>query len=366
MGENQAESRVETGPAPRARDLGLPLAGEPGLLNAISDVPGVEVGQYSLIAEPGVRTGVTVILPRGRAQAISVLPAGGFALNGNGELTGMAWIAEAGRLEGPIALTNTCSLGMTRDALRRWMVERTGGGELGPGLLPVVGETWDGLLNDIEAQQLRPEHVFAALDAAAPGPVAEGGVGGGTGMVAFELKAGIGTASRRLRLSAGDYTLGVLVQANFGLREQLTICGRPVGAQLAQLEPRLFRPQSARDGSIIGILATDAPLLPIQLQRLARRMALGLARTGGIAHNSSGDLFLAFSTAAPETGKDGLEHWRTLPDSGLDPLFAAAVQATEESIYNALCAGAPMTGFRGRSVAALPKELLEAMFGDRE
>lgn len=340
----------------RLRELGIQLPGRPGRLNGLTDVAGVEVGHATLIEGEDIRTGVTVILPKGK-QALSTVPAAWFALNGNGEITGTAWIEESGLLEGPIALTNTCSVGVVRDSLRRWMVESFGSGSqgLGPGLLPVVGETWDGWLNDIEAQNLRAEHVLQALAAANNGPIAEGSVGGGTGMIAFELKAGIGTASRQLTVSGQDYTLGVLVQANFGMREQLMVLGRPVGEALAELAPRLFKPS---DGSILGVLATDAPLLPHQLKRLARRMALGLARTGGLAHNSSGDLFLAFSTACPEILADGREQWQTLPNEKLDPLFVAAAHATEEAILNALCAGEEMTGFMGHTVTALPTECL--------
>ncbi|MEZ0373568.1 MAG: P1 family peptidase [Candidatus Sericytochromatia bacterium] len=338
----------------RARDLGLPLPGQPGPANAITDVPGVEVGQTTLIDGESIRTGVTVILPAGKS--LSVVPAGSFALNGNGELTGTAWIAEGGFLEGPIGLTNTCSVGVVRDTLRKWMVREFGSQGLGPGLLPVVGETWDGYLNDIEAQHVQPEHVFAALAAAASGPVAEGSVGGGTGMIAFEFKAGIGTSSRQLEVLKQTYTVGVLVQANFGVREQLLMAGKPVGQWLADLEPRRVKRDQGRDGSIIGILATDAPLLPQQLQRLAKRMALGLARTGGLAFNTSGDLFLAFSTACPQIDANGLEQWKIIPNPRLDRLFAAAAHATEEAILNALAAGEPMTGFQGHAINALPPE----------
>ncbi|HEY9840963.1 MAG: P1 family peptidase [Candidatus Sericytochromatia bacterium] len=348
----------------RARDLGLPLPGQPGPANAITDVPGVEVGHTTLIEGADIRTGVTVILPAGKT--LSAVPAGYFALNGNGELTGTAWVAEGGFLEGPIGLTNTCSVGLVRDTLRKWEAENFTVEGLGPGLLPVVGETYDGFLNDIEAQHLKPEHVFAALTAAASGPVAEGAVGGGTGMIAFEFKAGIGTSSRQLEVVKQSYTVGVLVQANFGVREQLTMAGKPLGEWLADLEPRRVKRDAGRDGSIIGILATDAPLLPQQLQRLAKRMALGLARTGGLAHNSSGDLFLAFSTACPQLSEKGLESWNVVPNHQLDGLFAAAAQATEEAILNALTAAEPMTGFQGHSVTALPQAQVRAWFAKQE
>ena len=282
---------------PRARDRGVPFEGTPGPLNAITDVAGVEVGQVTLVAGDGrlevgrgpVRTGVTAIHPRGKASNDPVF-AGSFALNGNGEMTGLAWLSESGFLEGPVVLTNTHSVGLARDAVIAWQNRR------GPGAqawgLPVVAETWDGWLNDINGFHVKDAHVFRALDEARGGPVEEGGVGGGTGMVCFEFKGGIGTASRRLEARGGGYTLGVLVQANFGLRRQLTVAGVPVGREITE---GTFRDDEA--GSIIIVIATDAPLLPHQLQRLARRATMGLARTGSVAMNGSGDLFVAFSTA---------------------------------------------------------------------
>jgi len=345
---------------PRARQLISALEGQPGLWNAITDVPGLEVGHYTLVSGESVRTGVTVILPQGRQ--LSGLPASWFALNGNGELTGTAWVDESGFLEGPIALTNTCSVGLVRDTLRRWLVEnfplQTSG--LGLGLLPVVGETWDGLLNDIEAQQLGAEHVLQALQQAASGPVAEGNVGGGTGMMAFEFKAGIGTSSRLLQFAGQTYVLGVLVQANFGWREHLLLGGQPMGKLLQDLKPRLAAPRR-QEGSIVAVLATNLPLLPHQLKRLARRMSLGLARTGGLAFNSSGDLFLAVSTAYPQLDAKGYEAWRVLPNASLDPVFAHAAWATEEAILNALFAADDMQGFQGNQVYALPLARLQAI-----
>jgi D-aminopeptidase len=342
---------------PRARDLGVPFDGQPGPLNAITDVPGVEVGHTTLIRGEGalavgqgpVRTGVTVIFPRGRANPAAVY-AGRFILNGNGEMTGTPWIDDAGSFEGPIGLTNTHSVGVVRDAIIQWQV-REGRAKPIWWSMPVVAETWDGWLNDINGFHVRPEHVFAALDGARGGPVAEGGVGGGTGMICHEFKGGIGTSSRRV----GAHTVGVLVQANHGLRAQLRIAGVPVGREIA--EGALFPP--AETGSIIIIVATDAPLAPHQLRRVAKRAALGLARNGSVAGNGSGDLFLAFSTAnevPTEAGK--LATLQTLAGDDLDPLFAGVVEATEEAIVNALVAGETMIGIDGHRVIGLPHERL--------
>ena len=344
---------------PRARDLGVPFDGTPGPLNAITDVAGVEVGQVTLVAGEGrlevgrgpVRTGVTAIHPRGKTSTDPVF-AGSFALNGNGEMTGLAWLSESGFLEGPVVLTNTHSVGLARDAVIAWQNRR------GPGAqawgLPVVAETWDGWLNDINGFHVKDAHVFRALDEARGGPVEEGGAGGGTGMVCFEFKGGIGTASRRLGARNGGYTLGVLVQANFGLRRQLTVAGVPVGREITE---GTFRDDEA--GSIIIVIATDAPLLPHQLQRLARRAAMGLARTGSVAMNGSGDLFVAFSTA-----NSGLALAKSavpalvLPNEAMNPLFTATVQATEEAIVNALVGGETMVGIDGHRVLGLPHDRL--------
>jgi D-aminopeptidase len=339
---------------PRARDLGIPFDfGSPGPANAITDVPGVEVGQVTLIAGAGVRTGVTAVLPRGRgAHAREMCFAGYFSLNGNGEMTGIPWVEESGLLEGPVLTTNTNAVGTVRDAVIRYAAERLGrpGGWPGFWSLPVVAETWDGYLNDIYGGHVKPEHAVAAIEAAGPGPVAEGGVGGGTGMVCYQFKGGIGTASRRLAADAGGSTLGVLVQANFGLRHQLRIAGIAVGLELTEDLPR-----SRDDGSIIIVLATDAPLLPQQLKRLARRTSLGLARTGSVSGNGSGDLFIAFSTANPRAGEaEGLVSLQMLPNDRMGPLFEATVGATEEAIVNALVAGRTMEGFAGHHVAGLP------------
>lgn len=347
----------------RARALGVPFDGVPGPHNAITDVAGVEVGHVTLVSGSGehaVRTGVTAVLPRGKGSFVPVF-AGGFALNGNGEMTGTAWVEEGGLLGGPVMLTNTHSVGVVRDAVIAWALRRFPGTdaawEMG---LPVVAETYDGFLNDINGFHVTREHAFAALDGAAGGPVAEGAVGGGTGMMAYEFKAGIGTASRRLAATAGGYTVGVLVQANYGKRAELTIAGVPVGREIPDAMP--VRPKDARDGSIIVVVATDAPLLPHQLKRVARRVSLGIGRLGGLAHNSSGDLFIAFSTAnaGAAAAKTGEAPMTAVANDALDPLFAATVQATEEAIVNALTAAPTTTGVRGTTVHALPHPRLRA------
>jgi L-aminopeptidase/D-esterase-like protein len=345
---------------PRARDLGIPLDGTPGPLNALTDVKGVEVGHTTLISGAGplkvgsgpVRTGVTAVLPRGKDNTDPVFAAW-FSLNGNGEMTGTAWIDESGFLEGPVLVTNTTSVGTVRDAVVKWWTRR--GRQQQPWVLPVVAETYDGYLNDTHGFHVKDEHVFAALDQAQAGPVAEGNVGGGTGMTCFEFKGGIGTASRQLDAKAGGYVVGVLVQANFGLRPQLRIAGVPVGQEIAE---RAFRTRES--GSIIIVVATDAPLLPHQLKRLARRASLGLARTGSVSGNGSGDLFLAFSTANPGAAKaEGLAQVTVLPNERMNGLFDATVQATEEAIVNALVAAETMTGRDGHTVLALPHDRLK-------
>lgn len=350
------------GRKPRARDLGIPFDGTPGPLDAITDVRGVEVGHTTLISSEGklvvgrgpVRTGVTAIWPRGKAAAEPVF-AGWFSLNGNGEMTGTAWIEESGRLEGPVMITNTHSVGLVRDAVIAHRVKR---GQADPSAiwwsLPVVAETYDGFLNDINGFHVRPEHVFAALDGARSGPVAEGNVGGGTGMICYQFKGGIGTASRRLTDRQGGYTVGVLVQANHGSRRQLLVAGVPVGREIPE-----GAPGRREAGSIIIVIATDAPLLPHQVKRLARRAALGLARTGSISGDGSGDLFIAFSTVSPEGGQGGRNpRVEYLELHRMDPLFEATVQATEEAIVNALVAAETMTGVDGRTVFALPHDRL--------
>jgi L-aminopeptidase/D-esterase-like protein len=344
---------------PRARDLGVPFDGTPGRLNAITDVAGVEVGHTTLIAGEGklqvgvgpVRTGVTALLPRGRESADPVF-AGWFSLNGNGEMTGTAWVEESGFLEGPVLLTNTSSVGLVRDAAVKFYTRRAK--QLQPWLLPVVAETYDGYLNDTHGFHVKEKHVFEALESARGGAVAEGNVGGGTGMTCFEFKGGIGTSSRKLAARDGGSTLGVLVQANFGLRPQLQIAGVPVGREVPE---GAFRTRES--GSILIVIATDAPLLPHQLKRLARRASLGLARTGSVSGNSSGDLFLAFSTANPGAAKkDGTVALTMLPNERMNALFEATVQATEEAIINALAAAETMTGRDGHKVIALPHDRL--------
>ncbi len=351
---------LQTQSKPRARDLGVPFDGTPGALNALTDVRGVEVGHTTLISGSGklevgkgpVRTGVTAIHPRGKASNDPVF-AGWFSLNGNGEMTGTTWIEESGFLEGPVLITNTSSVGVVRDAVLAWQL-RQFGKTMQPWGLPVVAETYDGWLNDISGFHVKPQHVFDALDNAKPGPVAEGNVGGGTGMICFEFKGGIGTASRKLTERQGDYTVGALVQSNFGLRHQLTIAGAPVGKELSEGS---FRPRE--NGSIIIVVATDAPLLPHQLKRLARRAAMGLARTGSTAGNGSGDIFIAFSTAnAKAAESQGVAQLAMLPNDRMNPLFEATVQSVEEAIINALVAAETMTGRDDHQVVALPHDRL--------
>ena len=349
-------------PKPRARDLGVPFDGKPGPLNAITDVKGVEVGHTTLISGEGalkvgtgpVRTGVTAVLPRGKNSKDQVF-AGWFTLNGNGEMTGTTWVEESGFLDGPVMITNTHSVGVVRDAVIAWRVKQ------GPPdedsywwSLPVVAETWDGYLNDVNGFHVKPEHVFHALDSAYSGPVEEGNVGGGTGMVCNEFKGGIGTASRVLNTKQGRYTVGVLVQCNYGRRDQLRIAGVPVGREIQEQRTR-------KDdvGSIIVVVATDAPLIPTQLKRLAKRVSLGLGRNGSYSGDGSGDIFIAFSTANPGAAvSQGLPHLTMLPNGQLDPLFLATVQATEEAIINAMVAAETMTGINNRTVIALPHDRL--------
>ena len=356
---------VASAASPRARDLGIPFDGQPGPLNAITDVAGVTVGHTTLISTAAagheVRTGVTAILPRGKKSAEVPVFAGTFVLNGNGEMTGTAWIGESGQLEGPVMLTNTHSVGVVRDAVIAWRVRQGTPDSSGYWWsLPVVAETWDGYLNDVNGFHVRPEHAQAALDSARGGAVQEGSVGGGTGMVCHEFKCGIGTASRQVKIGGQAYRVGVLVQANYGVRDTLRIAGAPVGQHLR--ENRIYTGTATDSGSIIIVVATDAPLLPHQLARIARRAGMGLARNGSYAGNGSGDLFVAFSTA--NTGAAG-EKTRAsatyLLNDVLDPLFLATVEATEESIVNALVAGRDMRGQEGRMVSGMPHEELRAV-----
>ena len=342
---------------PRARDLGIPFDGTPGPLNAITDVRGVEVGFSTLVQGDAVRTGVTVILPRGRESNDPVFAAW-FSQNGNGEMTGTTWIDEGGFMEGPVFITNTHSVGVVRDAAVAWSVKEKKAFQ--PWSLPVVAETWDGTLNDINGFHVKPEHVFAAIDSAASGRVAEGNVGGGTGMICYEFKCGTGTASRKLTPQAGGYTVGVLVQANHGRRSELRIGGVPVGREVpVPAAPRQgeLPPTSEEQGSIIIIVATDAPLLPHQLERIARRATMGLARTGATSGNGSGDIFLAFSTENAGVAAAPREiHVNMLSNARISALFSATVEATEEAIINALVAAETMTGAQGRRVEAIPHD----------
>ncbi len=373
---------------PRARELGISplIGGTPGAIDAITDIPGVEVGHTTLISGEGklvrgqgpVRTGVTIVHPRGKTNPDPVFGAW-FTLNGNGEMTGTTWLQESGILEGPIGITNTHSVGVVRDAILQWQVSRPG---LQPWGLPVVAETYDGFLNDVNGFHVKPSHTIAALDGASGGRVAEGNVGGGTGMVCLQFKGGIGTASRVLDADRGGYTVGVLVQCNFGLRPNLRVAGVPVGQEIPDLLPCIaaadpaVRPQTPRcgatqipaavkppeeAGSIIVVVATDAPLLPHQLKRIATRVALGVGRTGGMGGNGSGDIFVAFSTANAKAGaSETVSNVAMLPNAKMDALFTATVQATEEAILNALLAAETMNGVDGARVEALPQDRLLA------
>jgi L-aminopeptidase/D-esterase-like protein len=333
---------------PRARDLGVPLDGAPGALNAITDVRGVEVGFSTIVRDADVRTGVTVVFPRGKASADPVFAAW-FSQNGNGEMTGTTWIDEGGYMEGPVFITNTHSVGVVRDAAIAWSVKQ--GKMFQPWSLPVVAETWDGTLNDINGFHVKPEHVVAAIESAASGPVAEGNVGGGTGMICYEFKCGTGTASRTLTAQEGGYTVGVLVQANHGRRAELRMGGVAVGRAI----PVVQAPREEEQGSIIIVVATDAPLLPHQLERIARRATMGLARTGATSGNGSGDIFLAFSTANDGVAAAPREvHVNMLSNARISRLFSATVEATEEAILNALVAAETTTGYNGARVEAIP------------
>ena len=353
---------------PRARDLGVPFEGTPGPLNAITDVAGVEVGHSTIISAegvmPAVRTGVTAVLPRGKRPPTEAVFAGWFSQNGNGEMTGTTWLAESGLLYGPVMITNTHSVGVVRDAVIAWGGKHYTFDTDDWWSLPVVAETWDGWLNDINGFHVKPEHAFAALDIARSGPVTEGNVGGGTGMICYEFKCGIGTASRVVEDEGKRYTLGVLLQANFGRRSELLVAGVPVGKEVPE-QPAYAALASKREdrdlGSVIVIVATDAPLLPHQLDRIARRVTMGIARSGAVAGNGSGDIFLAFSTANPEaSAAKGLPSMQMLPNERITPFFTATVQAVDEAVMNALVAARTLTGFEGNTAIALPHEKLRA------
>ena len=351
---------------PRARELGVMLEGATGPLNAITDVPGVQVGHRTLIAGESVRTGVTAVWPRGKSSNDPAF-GGFFSQNGNGDMTGTHWLQESGFLDGPVLITNTHSVGVVRDAFLGWLVKnrRTPGTNTFPGgfyTYPIVAETYDGFLNDINGFHVKPADVEAALDGAQSGPVAEGNVGGGTGMVCYGFKGGIGTASRKLTDAQGGYTVGVLVQCNCGRRTQLRIGGLPVGQELNAAPPRASAPSAYREdvGSIIIVVATNAPLLPHQAQRLARRATLGLGRTGSTSGNGSGDIFIAVSTANPNAAANRTPvNVAMLPNESLDPVFEATVQATEEAIINAMVGAETMTGANGNRVVALPHDQLK-------
>jgi D-aminopeptidase len=336
---------------PRARDLGLPLPGTPGPLNAITDVPGVEVGMTTLVRGEAIRTGVTAILPRPRDKLLNPVWAGVFSLNGNGEMTGAHWIRDGGWLAGPITITNTFSVGLAHHATIRWMAnafpdvvrEKVW-------LLPVAAETYDGWLNDIGGQHVTEAGVLTAIDDARGGAVPEGNVGGGTGMICYEFKGGTGTSSRRVEMDGVRHTVGVLVQANHGLRDWLTVCGVNVGRHMQN--NKVWEQET---GSIIVVIATDAPLIPTQLERLARRASIGIGRGGTPSGNNSGDIFLAFSTAndpgpLPEKRRYTFD---AIGNDALDPIFLAAVEAVEEAVLNALVAAQSMTGKHGRRVEAI-------------
>jgi L-aminopeptidase/D-esterase-like protein len=350
---------------PRARDLGVPFEGAAGPLNAIVDVPGVEVGHKTLISGDSVRTGVTAVWPRGKKSSDPVF-GGFFSQNGNGDMTGTHWLEESGFLDGPVLITNTHSVGVVRDAFLEWLVRnhRAPGTNTFAGgfyTYPVVAETYDGTLNDINGFHVKPEDVAAALESASAGPVPEGNVGGGTGMVCYGFKGGIGTSSRKLADAQGGYTVGALVQCNCGSRRQLRIGGLPVGQELTADPPRAAATAPYREdvGSIIIVVATDAPLLPHQVKRLARRATMGLARTGSSSGNGSGDIFIAFSTANPNAAAAKTAvNVAMLPNDGLNPVFEATVQAVEEAIVNAMVGARTMTGFRGNTIYALPHDQL--------
>ena len=372
FGAPPCPAAVAAAAAPRARDLGIPFDGTPGPNNAITDVAGVFVGHTTLISGSGklkvgegpVRTGVTAVLPRGPDSLSNPVFAGWFSENGNGEMTGTAWVEESGFLEGPVMITNTHSVGVVRDAVIRWRVAHGNADTSGYWWsLPVVAETWDGWLNDVNGFHVKPEHAFQALDSARGGRVEEGSVGGGTGMICNGYKGGIGTASRKLDAKDGGYTVGVLVQCNYGTRDNLRIAGINVGREIPAPEPYAFIPSDiAERGSIIVVVATDAPLIAHQLKRVARRVTLGLGRNGSISGDGSGDIFIAFSTANSGAAAEGhVVDLKMLPNASLDPLFRATVESTEEAIVNAMVAAHDMVGADDHKVIALPHEALRTV-----
>ncbi len=365
---------AQPGTNERARDLGISFEGVTGINNAITDVPGLEVGYKTLVEGSGelvrgkgpVRTGVTVILPKGKTD--KSYAASWFSLNGDGEMTGLPYIEDYGIGYGPIGITNTNSVGIVRDAIGEWSFDKFANSDyidfaFG---LPIVGETWDGTLNDINGFHVKEEHVWEALDSSSGGKVLEGNVGGGTGMVCYEFKGGSGTSSRVFMIDSVQYTLGVFVQANFGRRSDLMIRGIPVGKEIADLEAIVSEPKR-KDGSIIVIVATDAPLLPGQLKLVAKRVTHGIARTGTFSHNTSGEIFLALSTSVPVYDNEGMkESWSVIPKWKLDKIFEATVQATEEAIINTLIAAEDMEGINGNKIFALPHDRLRKVFNDKK
>lgn len=345
---------------PRARDLGIPFEGTPAPYNAITDVPGVTVGYATVIEGESARTGVTIIHPRGQKNNEPVF-AGTFAFNGNGEMTGAAWIDEGGMLEGPIGITNTHSVGIVRDTIIDWQAKNDALFQRWS--CPVVAETADGWLNDMNSFHVRAEHVWDALDNAKDGPIAEGNVGGGTGMLCYEFKGGTGTSSRKLPQKLGGWTVAALAQSNFGRRYQLTVAGVPIGQYVTDDAPMSNgeNPFKQDDGSLIIVVATDAPLLPHQLRRLAKRASLGMARTGALGGNGSGDIFLAFSTAPAGLTGEVIGNISYVHNDHIDPILAATVYASEEAIINSMIAAEDMTGYRGVSAKALPHDQLRTI-----
>ncbi|SFE71026.1 DmpA family aminopeptidase [Spirosoma endophyticum] len=357
------------GQKPRARDIGIPFTGTPGKFNAITDVKGVEVGYSTIISGQGknirgkgpVRTGVTAILPRGRTN--NPVFSNWYSLNGNGEMTGTTWITESGFLETPIMITNTNSVGVVRDAVLKWFVKTGWYKEDYWYTYPIVAETYDGGLNDIYGFHVKESHAFDALDKAKSGHLEEGNVGGGTGMMCLGFKGGTGTSSRRVKIKDSTYTVGVLVQSNFGTKRHLTVAGVPIGEELKDtLNYEIKGPPSYKqegDGSIIVVVATDAPLLPHQLKRIATRVSLGVGIVGGKGNNGSGDIFIAFSTAnSTAFQRDKVTKLDQLPNDQMNPLFEATVQAVEESIINAMVAAETMEGINGNKAYALPHKLV--------
>ena len=347
----------------RARDLGIPFEGDTGIFNAITDVSGVTVGYATVIEGHSARTGVTIIHPRGSRDHTPVY-AGVHSFNGNGEMTGAAWIEEGGLLEGPLGITNTHSVGIVRDTIIAWQVKNNAMYQKWS--CPVGAETADGWLNNMNGFHVKENHVMKALDFAKSGLIEEGNVGGGTGMICYEFKGGTGTSSRKLPEKLGSWTVGVLVQSNFGRRYQLTIAGAPVGGHLLDDAPFTHgeNPFKQDDGSLIVIIATDAPLLPHQLKRLAKRGTIGMARTGSLGGNGSGDIFLAFSTANPNAAhgdNKGLSNIQVLSNNSIDPLLSATAYATEEAIINSMIAAEDMVGHNKLSIKALPHEEVKGL-----